>query len=115
MKIIALLPVKNEEWIVNQALSSLELYCDKIIVADQNSVDNTKKIIKNYKKVEIIENNEKYHSNKVRWKLLEHARKSYEGINIILAIDADELLSSNILYEIMNKIYVIYLWFDMCY
>jgi hypothetical protein len=38
------------------------------------------------------------HSNKVRWLLLEEARK-IEGNNLIFCIDADEVLSPNLISD----------------
>jgi len=91
MKIIALMPVKNEAWILPYTLESLSKICDHIIIADQNSDDGSFEIYKKFSKVEVITNNEKIHSNKVRWSLLDRARE-YEGKNIILNVDADEFI-----------------------
>jgi hypothetical protein len=91
-KTIALLPIKNEAWILPTTLSYLSKFCDQIIIADQMSTDGSIKIYKNFPKVKVIENQEKFHSNKVRWRLLDEARK-IDGDNIFIFLDADEFIS----------------------
>lgn len=92
MKIIALMPVKNEEWIIDHTLSALSQFCDHIVVADQFSTDRTREICKNYSKVIIINNNSTSgHSNRIRWELLDVAR-NFDGNNLILCVDADEII-----------------------
>jgi len=98
MKIIAVMPVRNEEWIIERTLRALSCFCDAIIVADQNSTDKTPAILRSYSKVHVIENKESFHSNVVRWKLLEAARQ-FDGCNLILAFDADEIPASTILAQ----------------
>jgi hypothetical protein len=92
MNTIVLLPVKNEAWILDHTLSAYSAFADYIIIADQQSEDATREICSKYPKVRIIENTAIGHSNKVRWMLLEEARK-IKGENLILCIDADEIIS----------------------
>lgn len=96
---IALLPVKNEEWILDQCLSTLSEICDVIFVADQSSTDNTTEVVCKYKKCILIKNENFFHDNSIRWKLLDLARSAYLGTNVIFNIDADEIISANILNE----------------
>lgn len=91
MKLIVLIPTKNEEWILDYTLSTLHPFVDHIIIADQKSTDSTRDICKRYSKVTLIENEEVGHSNRVRWLLLDEARK-IEGQNLIFCIDADEII-----------------------
>lgn len=93
MKTISLIPVRNEGWILKYTLQNISSFSDVIIVADQNSKDNTREICKEFKKVILISNmNEGGHSNTVRWLLLDEARK-IDGNNLIICIDADEMVS----------------------
>ena len=68
MKTIALMTLKNEEWIIDTTFPVLSKISDKIIVADNNSKDNSNEMLKKYN-VEIIENNNTTPSNTVRWNL----------------------------------------------
>lgn len=92
MKIITLVPVKNEAWILESALENFSRFSDAIIVADQMSTDGSRDICKKFPKVTLIDNAEIGHSNKVRWMLLDAARK-IEGNNLLISIDADEAIS----------------------
>ena len=40
MKIVAGLAIKNEEWIIAKTLDALSIFCDKIVITDDNSSDN---------------------------------------------------------------------------
>ena len=106
MKIIALMPVKNESWIIQKTLYALTQFCDAIIVADQGSTDGTLDIVHRFEKVQVIENTEKYHSHRVRTLLLNVAR-DFDGNNLIFNFDADEIpaatiLDRNIFQEILD-------------
>ncbi|MBC8492255.1 MAG: glycosyltransferase family 2 protein [Chloroflexi bacterium] len=97
MKIIAVMPVRNEDWILERNLQTLSHFCDVIIVADQNSTDNTRQICKRYPKVLLIRNPcEQFDQSKARQLLLDTVRE-FDGYNIILAVDADEIVSGNVL------------------
>ncbi len=95
-KIIVLTPVKNEAWILDLFLRVSSQFADAIILADQFSTDNSREIAGKYPKVVLIENDDPTFSNDYRQALLlKTARSLYDGINIILAIDADEILSAD--------------------
>lgn len=102
MKIITLLPVKNEAWILKYSLENFSSFSDHIIIADQNSSDETVQVCQSFPKVKIIKNPYEGHSNKVRWLLLDEARK-IEGEKLIVCLDADELISSKFVDEILEK------------
>ena len=99
MKIIAILPVRNEAWIIRHTLTILEQICDVIIVADGDSTDKTREICQLFNKVKLIsaevKGTKKFQKNR-REILLDRAR-DYEGYNYILAIDADELLTAMVM------------------
>ncbi len=102
MKKIVLMPVKNEDWILEYSLSCASLWADHIIIADQGSTDNSREIYKKFGKVIVIENPFEFHSGSVRKLLLEEARK-IPGNNLLFSLDADEILSSNFLDTIEQK------------
>jgi hypothetical protein len=102
-KIYVITPIKNEDWVLDYFLSTTSLWADKIIVADQNSDDNSISIAKKFKKVKIIKNNNFEYSEKERYSLLlEEVRKNNEE-KIIFALDADEILSSEIFNPKMQE------------
>lgn len=103
MKVITLVPVKNESWILRSSLNNFSSFSDHIIIADQNSSDSSLEIYREFSKVQVIQNNEEGHSNKVRWILLEEARK-IPGNNLILCIDADEMISPQAVEYIKSEI-----------
>ena len=105
MKIIVLIPVRNEEWILEKSLKTASLFADHIIVADQGSIDRTPEICKQFPKVIYIKNpSEKFNERERRKILLSKAREFY-GNNLIFALDADEILTANVLKpKILEKL-----------
>ncbi|HJZ74580.1 MAG TPA: glycosyltransferase [Vicinamibacterales bacterium] len=92
MKVIALLPVKDEAWVLPQALASLSAFSDLVIVADQNSADRSRDVCRSFPRVVLIESAESRTCTRARWQLLDAAR-SYDGCNLLWCTDADELVS----------------------
>lgn len=99
MKKIVLAPIKNEAWILEFFLKNVSKWADKIILADQNSTDQTRTICNAFEKVSVIQNNQKEHNNIVRWLLLDEARK-YGNNNLLFFLDADELVSPDSVVQI---------------
>ena len=92
--------MRNEEWILHQNLQVLSNVCVVIIVGDQNSTDRTAEICVSFPKVRRIESSVfTPHTpdapNRRQW-LLDAAR-DYDGNNVILAVDADEILTATVL------------------
>ena len=58
MKIIALLPVRNEAWVLPHSLACLSAFCDVVLVNDQNSEDESREICRRFPKVVLIESSE---------------------------------------------------------
>ena len=92
MKIIGLVPVRNEAWVLPHSLASLSGFCDIIIVSDQNSDDESREICRRFPKVLLLESTECRISTQVRWQLFDAAR-SYDGCNLMWCTDADELVA----------------------
>ena len=93
MKIIALLPVKNEEWCLEHCLKSLS-FVDLIIAINDHSTDSTKNILEKYNcKIIPFESQTEigWKEYQIRTKLLEEARK--ENATHIISLDADEACS----------------------
>lgn len=95
-QIIVLTPVKNEEWVLERFLRITSEFADAIIVADQQSTDSTRDICSKFAKVCLINNPDLEYDEYSRQKLLiETARVKFPGPKILLALDADEILTAD--------------------
>ncbi|GAA4439495.1 hypothetical protein GCM10023188_35900 [Pontibacter saemangeumensis] len=95
-KIIVLTPVKNEAWILDRFLQVCSAFADHIIIADQNSTDGSLEIYPKYPKVTLILNNNPQYDEAERQLLLLNTARTKFGINnILIAIDADEILAAD--------------------
>jgi hypothetical protein len=93
--IICLTPIKNEAWILDRFLKCASLWADYIIIADQNSNDGSREIARSFKKVILIENPSKEYNEQGRQKILINAARKIEGPRLLIALDADEVLTAN--------------------
>jgi len=109
MKVIAGMPVRNEEWILEKTLSDLSTFVDEIVIVDDGSTDRTPEIIRSFKKITAIHTNppgtlpfcngqESINRNKV----LQLARQ--READWYLQIDADEIFEDKIKDELYNLI-----------
>ncbi|MGH9142406.1 MAG: glycosyltransferase [Vicinamibacterales bacterium] len=92
MKIIAMMPVRNEAWILPHSLACLSAFCDIILVSDQNSEDESREICRQFPKVVLLESSQRLVCEQARWQLLDAAR-DFDGCNMLWCTDADELMS----------------------
>src|SRR4051812_44081863 len=91
MKIIGLMPVRNEAWVLPHSLACLSAFCDVILVNDQDSEDESRDICRRFPKVVLLESTERLICEQARRQLLDAAR-DYDGHNLLWANDADELV-----------------------
>lgn len=89
----------NEAWILPRFLAVTSQFADVIIVADQHSTDGSREICQQFEKVRLIDNpSDNLRNNAERQKLLLEAAREYQvPRRIILALDADEILSATVL------------------
>lgn len=94
-KIIVLMPVKNEAWILPLSLQAASVWADMIILSDQGSTDGSKEIARRFPKVHLIENDSlgEFNEYKMREPLISTARKLTGIGNVLISLDADELLT----------------------
>jgi glycosyltransferase involved in cell wall biosynthesis len=98
--VICLTPVKNEAWILERFLSCASLWADHIIVADQQSTDGSRDIAARFPKVQVIENPSPTFDERTRQNLLLEAARRIPGPRLLIALDADEIFSANVLDSI---------------
>jgi Glycosyl transferase family 2 len=95
MKIIALVPVRNEAWVLEHSLACWSGFCDVVIVNDQMSTDATRDICRRFPKVVLLESKPADTlarlPQQARWRRLDAAR-NYDGNNLLWCTDADELV-----------------------
>ena len=95
MKIIGLVPFKNEEWIFATCLASLKPICDEIVCIDDGSTDKSKEIALNYG-CKIYDNDQLTNvycaEHHMRTNLVQIGREM--GGTHFICLDADEALST---------------------
>lgn len=101
MKIIVTIPVKNDAWFVEKAVVTASAWADHVFVADENSDDGSHEIYDRLSKlynVTFIRNRPKFSFNSpdLRNYLMGLAR-SFEGMNLIFELHADEVMSAAVL------------------
>lgn len=88
-------PVKNESWILSTFLDFVSKFADHIIIGDHFSTDDSREIALRFPKVHLIRaSKESFSEASRRNELLLNAR-NYGDNNLIISLDADELLTPN--------------------
>jgi glycosyltransferase involved in cell wall biosynthesis len=124
-KIVATIPVRDEEWILSKTLTDLSTYIDEIVILDDGSMDRTPEIIRSFPKVTAIHTNPpgtkpfgNGQESTNRNKLLQMARQ--RGAEVVLQLDADEIFEDAMGLELPNllakkssvKFPILHLWGD---
>lgn len=107
MKLIGLMPVRNEAWCLALSLRVALQWCDEVIVLDHASTDGTRKIVEfiaqELGRVHFVtDRREGWPEMEHRQMLLNCARLA--GATHIAIIDADEVLSANVLQQVRNQL-----------
>lgn len=108
MHLIAIMPARNESWVIGLSLRVALKWCDEVVVLDHASTDDTPAIVsevadENPGRVHIlIENNPEWAEMAHRQRLLESARG--RGATHIALVDADEVLCGDMLPVIRQEI-----------
>ena len=94
-KIVVMYRVKNEERWIEHSIKSVYDFCDEIVVFDDNSTDNTKKICTQFDKVVDIhtKTDSSFEESRDRNLLLNMALKRKP--DVLLSLDGDEIFLPN--------------------
>jgi hypothetical protein len=96
-RIIVVTPVKDEAWILDTFLAATTKWADEVIIADQQSTDGSVEIAGCHERVRLIRNDSEAFDEGHRQRLLLREARKTPGPRIIFALDADEVLSANVL------------------
>lgn len=109
MKLIATLPVRNEEWIVGLSLRVALLWCDGVIVLNHCSTDRSLEIIEEVSRMYppgrvklLTDCDPTWQEMPQRQRMLEAARN--HGATHMAIIDADEILDATTLPRIRSLV-----------
>lgn len=103
MKLVALMPCRNEDWVVGLSARVALMWCDSLVIYCHSCTDHSKQIalelFEEYgTRVTVILDDETiWHEMQQRQRMLECARRM--GATHIAIVDADEILTGNLLYD----------------
>ena len=104
MKLIAIMPVRNEEWVLGLSARAALMWCDELMILVHASEDNTAAIASGLtcefpgRAWASFEQDREWNEMAHRQHLLEGARQ--RGATHVAIVDADELLTGNLLPSI---------------
>jgi glycosyltransferase involved in cell wall biosynthesis len=95
--VIVCCPARNEAETLRRTLPTWLTFADHVVIADQNSTDDTRAYLSQYPRVTCVNNpDSEYHEGNRNALLASQARQiSHEAV--LLFLDADETLSGNVL------------------
>lgn len=100
MRLIGMMPCRNEDWVLQTSIRTAMEWCDALVVLDHASTDDSSLVIDYLQESEfgdrlisISENDPSWAEMKHRQMMLEAARKA--KATHLAIIDADEILTSN--------------------
>lgn len=102
------MPCRNEEWCLGLTLQAILQWVDTVVVLDHASTDHSREIIQEIQNenrnrvVFLTDDDPTWHEMAHRQRMLEEARK--QGATHIALIDADEILTSNLVSSAHRRI-----------
>lgn len=110
MKLVGLMPVRNESWVLGLSARAALLWLDHLVILDHASSDSTAAILSELQaeypgRLHFFSIAGEWNEMDHRQSLLTFARHApYMGASHIAIIDADEILTGNLLGTIRNHI-----------
>jgi glycosyltransferase involved in cell wall biosynthesis len=92
--VICLTPVRNEAWILDRFLQCASRWADHILLADDRSVDASQEIARRFPKARWIAPATPMSDEGARRSLLLDAARQIAAPRLLIALDADEVLSA---------------------
>jgi cellulose synthase/poly-beta-1,6-N-acetylglucosamine synthase-like glycosyltransferase len=108
MKLTCIIPVRNEDWVLGLSARAVLQWCDELIVLNHNSADRTVHILCDIateypgRCLWFTQTDTEWVEMEHRQHLLDLARK--RGATHIAMVDADEVLSANLIPDIRRMI-----------
>jgi glycosyltransferase involved in cell wall biosynthesis len=96
-KIICITPIRNEEWILERFLRCASVWADAVVILDQCSTDRSEEIARSFDNVKYVRNENSTFSEIDRQRRLMASAREFGPGNVMIALDADEMLSANFL------------------
>jgi glycosyltransferase involved in cell wall biosynthesis len=95
--VVCITPVRNERDHLGRFLACAGEWADHIIVLDQCSTDGSRELAAAHPKVRLIVNDDPTYDEHARQTRLLQAAREIPGRRVVMALDADEALSANVL------------------
>lgn len=101
MKLVGMMPVRNEDWVLGLSLRAALLYLDEVVMLDHGSSDGTPDLLATIaaehpgRVHRLAESDAVWRETAIRNRLLAAARQ--RGATHLCALDADEVLTGNLL------------------
>ena len=108
MKLICTMPVRNEDWCLGLTARAALMWCDHLVIGNHASTDSTVEIIKKIMGEDPMRITP-LHTDEPMWREMEHRQAMLDvarmaGATHIAMVDADEILTGNLLPNIRQRI-----------
>jgi glycosyltransferase involved in cell wall biosynthesis len=95
--VVCVTPVRDERAVLERFLACAALWADHIVVLDQCSTDGSREVAAAHPKVRLLLNDDPTYDEAARQRVLLGAAREIPGRRVLVALDADEALSANVL------------------
>ncbi len=101
MKVVGLMPVRNESWCLGLSARVALMWCDELVILDHGSTDGTTELLLELQSEYTIERIRLLFEDDPQWDEMRHRQRMLctareRGATHITIIDADEILTGNL-------------------